>query len=123
MHHTRSLCCVRDASGQADATPPSSAMNSRRLPTPPQNNGTRWWLRGGGHGSVGKLQRRLLRLSRVSGVVSTPELVGRAYPKVKPEHRQNWHFGNTRRAASRFWERCGHVVEGGVRYLLWRPKG
>jgi hypothetical protein len=78
-------------------------------------------LRRGG-AVVGRLQRQCERLARLRSEVATRDLVEFGYPRVPRADRRNHHWGSVRRAASRYWERCGRALIDGRWQVLWRAK-
>ena len=76
------------------------------------------YLRRGGNGKVGRIQRQILRLSYSRDLMTTADLAERCYPRLKPDQLRPWHWWNIRRAAERFLVRAGRTG----RHLLWRPK-
>jgi hypothetical protein len=82
------------------------------------NTGPKRYLRTGGHGKIGRVQRQCLRVARLRDTVTTLDLIEWTFPRVRPEDRRHWHWESTRRAARRFWTCVGRAG----RYLVWAPK-
>jgi len=76
------------------------------------------YLKRGGASKVGHRQRQALRLSRVRTEVTSLDLMRWTFPRLGRGQWREHHWFTMRRAAGRYWARCGHLG----RYLLWRAK-